>query len=209
VLEIGAGLGDFSTQLLDRDRLVVNDNDPICVRALDERFGGRPGIEVLPADVLKLRVEPPVDSVVALNVLERMDDDVAALRSMARAAAPGGRVLLVVPAFPSLAGAYDEALGQLRRYTPDSLREAVETAGLVPEVIRPVNLLGGLAWWAAVRVGRQARPTPALVGLYDRLVVPAERVLERRLRPGFGQSILCVAQVPERPGQSQSRERSA
>ena len=115
-----------------------------------------------------------------------------------------------MPAFPSLAGAYDEALGHLRRYTPDSLRGAVETAGLVPEVIRPVNLLGGLAWWAAVRVGRQARPTPALVGLYDRLVVPAERVLERRLRPGFGQSILCVAQVPERTDQSQqTRERSA
>jgi SAM-dependent methyltransferase len=209
VLEVGAGLGDFSAQLLDRDRLVVNDNDPICVRALDERFGERPGIEVLPADVLKLKVEPPVDSVVALNVLERMDDDVAALRAMARAAVGGGRVLLLVPAYPSLAGAYDDALGHLRRYTPDSLRAAVETAGLVPEVIRPVNLLGGLAWWAAVRVARQGRPTPALVRLYDRLVVPAERALERRLQPRFGQSILCVAQVPEGQKQSQSRERSA
>ena len=209
VLEVGAGLGDFSAQLLDRDRLVVNDNDPICVRALDERFGERPGIEVLPADVLKLKVEPPVDSVVALNVLERMDDDVAALRAMARAAVGGGRVLLLVPAYPSLAGAYDDALGHLRRYTPDSLRAAVETAGLVPEVIRPVNLLGGLAWWAAVRVARQGRPTPALVRLYDRLVVPAERALERRMQPRFGQSILCVAQVPEGQKQSQSRERSA
>jgi hypothetical protein len=45
-------------------------------------------------------------------------------------------------------------------------------------------------------VGRQARPTPTLVGLYDRLVVPAERALERRLQPGFGQSLLCVARVP-------------
>jgi hypothetical protein len=159
--------------------------------------------------VLKLKVEPPVDSVVALNVLERMDDDVAALRSMGRAAAAGGRVLLVVPAFPSLTGAFDDALGHLRRYTPDSLRATVEAAGLVPEVIRPVNLLGGLAWWAAVRVGRQARPTPTLVNLYDRMVVPAERALERRIQPRFGQSILCVAQVPERTKQSQSRERSA
>jgi SAM-dependent methyltransferase len=209
VLEVGAGLGDFSAQLLDRDRLVVNDNDPICVRALDERFGERPGIEVLPADVLKLKVEPPVDSVVALNVLDRMDDDVAALRVMARSALPGGRLLLVVPGYPSLAGAYDEALGHLRRYTPDSLRDAVETAGLVPEVLRPVNLLGGLAWWAAVRVGRQARPTPTLVRVYDRLVVPAERLLERRLHPRFGQSILCVARVPEPEGQPQRRERSA
>jgi hypothetical protein len=45
-------------------------------------------------------------------------------------------------------------------------------------------------------VGRQARPTPTLVGLYDRLVVPAEQALERRLWPGFGQSVLCVARVP-------------
>jgi SAM-dependent methyltransferase len=156
--------------------------------------------------VLKLKVEPPVDSVVALNVLERMVDDVAALRAMARTTLPGGRVLLVVPAYPSLAGAYDEALGHLRRYTPDSLRDAVETAGLAPEVIRPVNLLGGLAWWAAVRVGRQARPTPALVRLYDRLVVPAERLLERRLQPRFGQSILCVAQVPEPENQPQTSD---
>jgi len=134
---------------------------------------------------------------------------VAALRSMARSAMPGGRVLLVVPGFPSLAGAYDDALGHLRRYTPGSLRDTVEAAGLVPEVIRPVNLLGGLAWWAAVRVGGQARPTPSLVRLYDRVVVPAERALERRVRPRFGQSILCVAQVPERAKQPQSRERSA
>jgi SAM-dependent methyltransferase len=200
VLEVEAGLGDFAARLLDRDRLVVNDNDPICVRALDERFGDRPGVEVLPADVLQLKVEPPVDSVVALNVLERLGDDVAGLRAMAGAAVPGGRVLLVAAAYPSLAGAYDHALGDRRRYTPESLRAAVQAAGLVPEVVRPVNLLGGLAWWAAVRVGRQARPTPTLVGLYDRLVVPAERALERRLQPGFGQSILCVARVPGPPG---------
>jgi glycosyltransferase involved in cell wall biosynthesis len=196
VLEVAAGLGDFSAQLLDRDRLVVNDNDPICVRALEARFGGRPGIEILPAEVGKLKVEPPVDSVVALNVLERLDDDVAGLRSMAGAARPGGRVLLLVSGYPSLAGAFDDALGNLRRYTPDSLRAAVEAVGLVPEIVRPVNLLGGVAWWAAVRVARQARPTPTLVGLYDRLVVPAERALERRVQPRFGQSVLCVARVP-------------
>jgi SAM-dependent methyltransferase len=196
VLEVGAGLGDFSSQLADRERLVVSEDDPVCLRALDERFGDRPGVEVLGSDVLRLEVDPPVDTVVAVNVLGRIDDDVAGLRAMARAAVPGGRLLLVVPAHPGLAGAYDQALEPRRRYTTDRLRAAVEAAGLVPEVVRPVNLLGGLAWWAAVRVGHQARPTPALVRLYDRVVVPAERLLERRVRPRFGQSILCVARVP-------------
>ena len=51
-------------------------------------------------------------------------------------------------------------------------------------------------------------PHPALVGFYD-LVVPAERVLERRLRPGFGQSILCVAQVSRADRPVPERERSA
>jgi hypothetical protein len=41
--------------------------------------------------------------------------------------------------------------------------------------------------------------------------VPAERALERRVQPRFGQSILCVARVPQGEGsrQPETRERSA
>src|SRR6266567_3863708 len=199
VLEVEAGLGDFSSQPAGRERLVLSELDPICLRALEQRFGKRPGIEIVEAHPSELKVEPPVDTVVALNVLDRLGDDVAALRSMRRSVEPGGTVLLLVPGYPRLAGAFDRALGHARRYTPETLSEVVTGAGLVPEVIRPVNLLGGVAWWAAVRVGRQARPTPTLVNLYDRLVVPAERAIERRIQPSFGQSILCVARVPVPP----------
>jgi hypothetical protein len=111
-----------------------------------------------------------------------------------------GAVLLLVPGFPQPAGAFDQALGQLRRFTPESLRQTVTAAGLVPEVVRPVNLLGGIAWWAAIRMARPGRPTKTLVTLYDRLMIPAERAIERRIQPSFGQSILCVARVPEATG---------
>jgi len=200
VLEVEAGLGDFSRLLLDRDRLVLSELDPICLRALEERFGARPEVEIVEAHPTRLKVEPPVDTVVALNVIDRLEDDVAALRSMGTAVAPGGAVLLMVPGYPQLAGAFDQALGHVRRYTPQTLSDAVTAAGLVPEVTRPVNLLGGIAWWAAVRMARQGRPTPMLVGLYDKLVVPAERAIERRVQPSFGQSVLCVARAPRAPG---------
>jgi SAM-dependent methyltransferase len=196
VLEAGAGLGDFSVHLADRERLVVADGDPVCLRALEERLGRRPGVEVVAGDPGDLKVTPQVDTVVAINLLERMADDVQALRAMGDATVPGGRVVLVVPAYPTLAGPFDQALGHGRRYTPETLRQVVRAAGLEPELVRPVNFLGGVAWWAAVRVGRQGRPTPRLVQLYDRVVIPAQRALERRFHPRFGQSVLCVARVP-------------
>jgi hypothetical protein len=87
-------------------------------------------------------------------------------------------------------------VGHHRRYTPASLRATVEAAGLVPDVLRPVNLLGGIAWWAAVRRGGAGSASEWLVRAYDRLVVPVTRALERHWRPPFGQSLLCVARRP-------------
>ncbi|HZD02222.1 MAG TPA: glycosyltransferase family 2 protein [Actinomycetes bacterium] len=199
VLEVEAGLGDFSGQLVDRERLVLSEMDPICLRALEDRYGAQERIEIVEAHPARIKVEPRVDTAIALNVIGRIEDDVAVLRSMARAVVPGGAVLLLVPGFPQLTGAFDEALGLRHRYTPQMLSQTVTAAGLVPEVTRAVNLLGGIAWWAAVRVARQGRPTQTLVSLYDKLVIPAERAIERRLQPSFGQSVLCVARVPTPP----------
>jgi hypothetical protein len=88
-----------------------------------------------------------------------------------------------------------------------------------------VAVMSGVTRWAAsplpAAVGRSTRirssvvpassqtpgaPTPVLVRLYDRLVVPAERLLERRVQPRFGQSILCVVRVPD--AAADGRERS-
>src|SRR5919108_1240892 len=158
------------------------------------RIADRPEMTVqtlgLPGEVA---IGAPVDSAVAINVLEHLEDDVGSLRDLRGVVVPGGTVVLLVPGYPALYGEFDRAVGHLRRYTPATLRRAVEAAGLRVEVLRPVNLLGGLAWWAAVRVGGRSRPTPTLVKLYDRLVVPLVRRLERRFRPPFGQSVLCVA----------------
>ena len=148
------------------------------------------------------RVTAPVDTVLAVNVLEHIEDDVAALRRMTAEVVPGGSVVLFVPAYPSLYGPHDRAAGHVRRYTPQTLRAAVVASGLAVEVLHPVNFLGGLAWWVAVRVGGCASPRSNLVGVYDRFVVPVVRLMERRWKPPFGQSIICVARVPNDGGAS-------
>jgi SAM-dependent methyltransferase len=197
VLEIGAGRGEFAAQFTGLDRLVVTDTDPGAVEVLRRRFADRP--EVRAARVALGGETPavePVDAVVAINVLEHIEDDAGALRSMAALVRPGGRLVLWVPGYPRLYGEFDARVGHVRRYTPATLREAFLRAGLEVDRCHPVNLLGGVAWWWAVRRGGACRPDPRLVRLYDRWVVPVTRSLERVVRVPFGQSVLGVARRP-------------
>jgi SAM-dependent methyltransferase len=198
VLEIGSGMGYFSEKLVEAglDRVVLSDPDELCLEGLRRAYGDRPGVEVvsiaLPGAV---SVSQPVESVVAMNVLEHIDDDAQALRDLALAVVPGGRIVLWVPAYMQLYGDFDRKVGHFRRYVPETMRSAVERAGLRVGHLRRVNFLGGLAWWLAVRRGGARQPNPRLVWLYDNIVVPTSRTVEKVVEPPFGQSIVCVAEV--------------
>lgn len=197
MLEVGAGLGEFATQFHALQRLVLTDVDPGAVSAMSRTFAGRPEVEVRQFDVgAKLELGKRVESVVAINVLEHIADDAGALRSLADLVQPGGSIVLWVPGYQQLYGEFDRKVGHVRRYTPATLADAVRRAGLGVELVKPVNLLGGIAWWLAVRKGGAGSPNPKLVAVYDRYVVPVTRAIERVVRPPFGQSVLCVARKP-------------
>jgi SAM-dependent methyltransferase len=197
VLEVGAGLGEFAAQFTGLDRLVLTDADPDAVDLLAERFADRPEVEARQLALGgALSLDKPVDTVLAINVLEHIEDDAAALRSLAGLVIPGGTIVLWVPAYQQLYGEFDRRVGHFRRYTPATLRDAFERAGLTVELAKPVNLLGGIAWWAAVRRGGSTRPSPRLVSIYDRFVVPVTRAVESVVPVPFGQTVLGVARVP-------------
>jgi SAM-dependent methyltransferase len=134
--------------------------------------------------------------VVAINVLEHIPDDAAAVRSFAGLLRPGGRVVLWVPAFEGLMSAYDRRVGHQRRYRLDSLRTVLEGAGLEVERLHYVNSLGLVAWFVMMRLlGGQPQAGPAL-RFWDRFVIPVLRRVESRVRPPFGQSVFAVARRP-------------
>jgi SAM-dependent methyltransferase len=198
VLEVGAGLGEFAAQFHGLQRHVVTDVDPACVASMTRRFHDRPEVRSLQLDLRSGAAEigPRVSTVIAINVLEHIHDDRQALRTLASLVEPGGRIVMWVPGYERLYGDFDRRVGHVRRYTPSTLRSAFVDAGLAPDDVRPVNLLGGIAWWLTVRRGGVAQPRAGLVRAYDRLVVPPTRFLERWIRPPFGQSVLGVAVVP-------------
>ena len=198
VLEVGAGLGEFASQFAGLERLVVTDVDPDAVAALDRRFADRFEVAATRLDLSQAahNIDAPVASVVAINVLEHIEDDSGALRSLATIVEPGGNIIIWVPGYMQLYGDFDRLVGHVTRYTSSTLRATIMRAGLVCTDAKPVNLLGAFAWWVAVKRGGVGAPNPRLVRVYDRLVVPVTKAIESRVRPPFGQSILAVATVP-------------
>lgn len=82
------------------------------------------------------------DLVTSLDVVEHLDDDVAALREYARVMGPAATLVLTVPAYQWLWSDHDEMLGHRRRYTKAQLTRAVEDAGLT--VVRTTYVMAFL-----------------------------------------------------------------
>jgi len=197
VLEIGAGIGNMSAFLADRERVVLTDTEPYYLGRLRDRFADRPQVSVselrLPA-VSPGLVAERLDTVVCLNVLEHIEDDRASLRAMHDLLAPGGRLVLLVPSLRALYGTLDEALGHFRRYVPEELSDKLPAAGFRLRHLEYFNLAGVPGWWVAGRVlRRRLIPTGAL-RWYEALV-PLFR-LERLLPWRIGQSLIAIGEVP-------------
>ena len=121
------------------------------------RLGDMPGFSALlgdigdPALVTRFSREQ-LDTVVAVNVLEHIRDDVSALRHVACILSSLGRVILLVPALPLLYGTMDEADGHYRRYTLRGLVHKLQASGLKAVRMFYFNILGVLGWFVNGRV---------------------------------------------------------
>ena len=196
VLEIGSGIGNLSTFLLNSERLVLTDTREEYLDRLRTRFAKHPNVAVarlyLPTEVAALGGQH-FDTIICLNVLEHVDDDATSLRAMRRMLAPGGRLILLVPALPALYGTIDRALGHHRRYKRAPLSSLLEATGFKVAHVEYFNLAGVPGWWFAGRVLRRRLIPATSLKLYDALV-PLFR-LERLLPWRVGQSLIAIGEA--------------
>ncbi|WIM94455.1 methyltransferase domain-containing protein [Actinoplanes oblitus] len=196
-IEVGSGLGDYAIEWAARlPRFTATEADPDRLVQLEKRMSGFANIEVrqllLPADGLA----GEYSAAVSYNVLEHIEDHVGALRGMGALVRPGGRVILIVPAFMFAMSRVDIATGHLRRYTKKSMRAAMDEAGLRIERLHYANALGLIGYYGATSIFKLAPKEGPMVRLYDRFVLPVTRAAERVVRPPFGQSVFVVARTP-------------
>src|SRR5437763_4550871 len=103
-VEIGAGIGTFSARLLaaGADPLLLVEPEEVCVAELERRFADDPRVEIvaetLPGSPALHSLAGTVGYALCQNVLEHIEDDVAALAAVVAALEPGGELAVLVPA---------------------------------------------------------------------------------------------------------------
>ncbi len=198
VLDAGAGSGTFAELIGSTGRAVVAaEPDPAFVDALRRRFATSEQVTVVVADATGLEpddVGGAVDSIVCFNVLEHIAAERRALVGFYRLLAPGGFLLLLVPAHPFLYGSIDRVVEHERRYRKSDLAASLRDTGFRVESLRLVNPVGAIGWLASSKVLRRASLPARALRVYDRLV-PVLRALDRVELP-FGLSVWAVARRP-------------
>jgi SAM-dependent methyltransferase len=126
ILDAGCGSGRFMVELAKLGTVTgVELSDTSVALARERQLG-----EVISGSVLEMPfADDSFDLAVSLDVIEHLEDDLGALRELRRTIAPGGALLVTVPAYQWLWSGHDEINHHHRRYTRRALQRVAEQAG--------------------------------------------------------------------------------
>jgi SAM-dependent methyltransferase len=206
ILDAGCGLGNFTDLLKEDAEYVLGvDLSPMNIQALRDRFKDWDNIEIAQGDLeagAEFWQAKQIDTIVCLDLLEHVRDDISLLRSFFGIIQEGGHLLLKAPACKWLFGSIDIASAHYRRYTPGELRRKAEAVGW--ETIRAdyMNIAGVIPYWVKSRIlkkelnfSRTFRPWQLKV--VER-IVPLLKSLDRITGPPIGQAAILIARRPKR-----------
>jgi len=195
VCEVGCGIGNITQFLLNRRQVVGIEPLSASFRQSMQRFRDHlntrfvnGSLQDCPSKAVPAGI---FDTVLCMNVLEHIEDDVDALNTMRILCGPRGKVVILVPAHMSIYGELDRSFGHCRRYNRKSLAAAFHKAGLVPTYGRYMNAMGYFGWLWEGRCLHRRQIRPESARLFNRLV-PFIDAVERLLPLPFGQSLLMV-----------------
>lgn len=133
-----------------------------------------------------------LDTIVMINVLEHIANDLDAVRTVHQSLAPGGTYIAFVPALSWLYSPFDKAVGHYRRYEKTHLEEVFRKGGFTVVMAKYMDCLGVLPWYLLNVLGGSQSINPRLARLYDTLFVPVTKWVERLGEPYVGKNILMV-----------------
>lgn len=202
VLEVGAGTG-HNTEILARHATSVTalEPDPSLFDIAQRNCAGLSNVQFL-CSTLRDHVHSGHDaggvtSVVYVNVLEHIENDLDELRLAYKLLSSGGHVVVFSPARPSYYGTLDQSSLHFRRYSSREAEALLSTAGFELVRLEQHDPLGGVLYFILYRVLRVKSAGRTSVFAYDNIVLPVSQLVARMTKYRLaGKNILFIGRKP-------------
>lgn len=197
VAEVGAGLGATTRALAGVPGVThwtCIEPDPAMIAQISETTRDLAldyPVEAKAGTLADFPREPRFDTILYIDVLEHIEDDRAELIEAVLRLRPGGRIVVLAPAWPRLYSPFDTAVGHFRRYTRTMLRH-VAPPGTCEAAAFYLDSVGMMASVANTALLAQRMPTARQIAMWDRLMVPLSRLLDPIVFRTFGKSVVIV-----------------
>lgn len=199
ILEVGSGLGTFSEKIFrdmgSSSHLMLTDFSTRYVQSLKTRYSSFQNVSVDRMDLNNREEYSKIgygkyDSIIALNVLEHVRDDVLALQELYKMLKNGGILIVLVPCHKFLFNVIDEKLGHYRRYTKKELLCKINETNFTVVCMHYFNTAGMVGWFFNGNLLKNAEINRTASRWFDRLV-PVLNCLDRITSNITGLSLIC------------------
>lgn len=201
-VEVGAGTGLFSELLLAEnldalslvepsemfDHLRKNISQVETAKEINFHQAVFAGVHRQIADHYK------PDSIIYVNVLEHIEDDIAELKMIYQSLPEKGRCFIFVPALQTLYGEFDRKIGHFRRYSKKEIAEKCESVGFRVLKLKYFDFAGIFPWYVKYKMLKSDSLESGAVALYDKIAVPLVSRFEKYFSMPVGKNILVVAE---------------
>lgn len=201
VLDFGCGSGALSACLLTAGKTVVSRDVSENMLKLTEEYLRSKGIgnyKLQLGDLDQLDNSEKYEAIVALDVLEHIEDDREALLKLKNLLTDNGLLVLSVPAMPGLYGPKDREVGHYRRYDKKMLTTLLEDSGFIIQSCRYWNLLGVFPVWWSIRRNKKLSESFRYNNketLINRILNCWFSTFENNACSPLGLTLICVAQT--------------
>jgi 2-polyprenyl-3-methyl-5-hydroxy-6-metoxy-1,4-benzoquinol methylase len=196
VLEVGAGIGSTTSLLNDGSakQWLMLEPDEQMNSTLREKLKDLPSNCTVQTGTID-SVAGKFDTLIYIDVLEHIENDVAEVNKAATLLHEGGHIIILAPAFQSLYSPFDKSIGHYRRYNRRTLK-AIKPNELEIISSRYYDSVGYFASVMNKFFLKQKYPSLKQILFWDNWMVPISTITDKLFFHSFGKSIISVWEKP-------------
>jgi len=189
ILEVGAGIGNFSNLLQTNGKVTSIDINKDYLK-----FPGVSNVDIGYGDIENgdyFFKDKKFDSIVCLNVIEHVRNDRKAFENVYKLLKKGGVSIILVPAGACLFSKYDKLLGHYKRYSLNSLKKMLEDKRFNVLEARYINWWGAIGWLFYMKILKRTSFPVKELSVFD-VLGKYMLWIEKFVKLPFGLSVIAI-----------------